>query len=145
MAMIVKDIMHPDVQKISNSVTIKDAAKIMTDKKIGCLLVVEGQKLLGIVTEDDIITKVVGEGRHPQETTVDDIMVREVIHILPRTSLEEAAELMTKKEIKKLPVIEEEKIIGIITASDIVAAEPKMMEHLGELLLFAKKPQRIAG
>jgi len=143
--LIVKDIMKTDVEKISASTTVQDAAKKMAEENIGCLLVVDGHKLLGIVTEDDIIKKVVGGGKSPQETTIEEIMVREVIHITPEESLEDAAELMTERKIKKLPVVDNKKLLGIITATDMVAAEPKMMEHLGELILFAKKPQRIAG
>jgi CBS domain-containing protein len=141
----VKEIMNKDVEKIAASTNIQEAAKTMADKNIGCLLVVEDHKLLGILTEDDIIKKVVGEGKSPMETTVEDIMVKEVIHIGPGLTLEDAAELMTKKNIKKLPVVDKNKLLGIVTATDMVAAEPKMMEHLGELILFAKKPQRIAG
>jgi CBS domain-containing protein len=137
--------MQTDVEKADASENIKDAAKRMSDRKIGCLLVVDAHKLLGIVTEDDIIKKVVVEGKSPHETTVGDIMVKEVIHISPEETIEAAAELMTTKAIKKLPVVGDKKLLGIITATDMVAAEPKMMEHLGELLLFAKKPQRIAG
>ena len=143
--MIVKEIMKTDVEKVDASVNIKEAARRMSEKKIGCLLVVEDHKLLGIVTEDDIIKKVVVEGKSPHEITVADIMVKEVIHISPEETIEAAAELMTEKSIKKLPVVGGKKLLGIVTATDMVAAEPKMMEHLGELLMFAKKPQRIAG
>lgn len=143
--MIVKDIMQTDIEKVDAGVNIKEAAKRMSEKKIGCLLVVEDHKLLGIVTEDDIIKKVVVEGKSPHDITVADIMVKEVIHISPEETIEAAAQLMTDKSIKKLPVVGDKKLLGIVTATDMVAAEPKMMEHLGELLLFAKKPQRIAG
>jgi CBS domain-containing protein len=143
--MIVREIMKTDIEKVDASVNVKEAARRMSEKKIGCLLVVEGHKLLGIVTEDDIIKKVVVEGKSPHDITVEDIMVREVIHISPEETIEAAAELMTEKSIKKLPVVGNKRLLGIITATDMVAAEPKMMEHLGELILFAKKPQRIAG
>ena len=143
--MIVKEIMQTDVVKVPADTNIQEAAKMMGEKKIGCLLVVDEHKLLGIVTEDDIIKKVVGEGKPPKETNVEDIMVSEVVHISPEMTIEDAAELMTNKNIKKLPIVEDKKLLGIITATDMVAAEPKMMEHLGELILYAKKPQRIAG
>jgi len=143
--MIVKDIMNTEIQKVDAKVTVKEAAKQMTSKKVGCLMVVDDSRLAGIVTEDDIISKVVAEGKAPQTATVGDIMVRKVIHISPEKTLEEAALTMTENRIKKLPVVESKKLIGIVTATDIVAAEPKMMDHLGELLLFAKRPQRIAG
>jgi CBS domain-containing protein len=124
---------------------VRDAAKRMKENKVGCLLVVDGPRLAGIVTEDDIISKVVVEGKPPQTTPVEEIMVKEVVHISSQSTLEEAAELMTEKKIKKLPVVDSKRLVGILTATDIVAAEPKLMERLGELILFAKKPQRIAG
>ena len=143
--MIVKDVMKTDIEKIPPAMNIQEAARKMSMKKIGCLLIVDGHKLLGILTEDDIIRKVVGEGKSPKETTVGEIMVKDVVHIEPDMSLEDVAELMTEKSIKKLPVVENKRLMGIITATDIVAAEPEMMKRLGELILFAKKPQRIAG
>lgn len=143
--MNVKDIMSKNIAKVPESTSIRKAAEIMTEKRMGVLVVVNEHKLLGIVTEDDIIRKVVGKGKHPQETTVGEIMVKEVINITPEKTIEEAATLMTENKIKKLPVIEEKKLIGMLTASDMVAAEPKMMEQLSELVLYAKKPQRMAG
>jgi len=143
--MQVKEIMNKDVQKIFTKATVRDAAKMMEEKNVGSLIVVEDSRLAGIITENDIIRKIIGEGKPAQTTTVEEIMVKKVIHISPESSLEDAAELMTEKKIKKLPVVENKKLLGIVTATDIVAAEPKMMEHLGELLLFAKKQQRIAG
>jgi len=143
--LIVKDIMNKGIQRIDASATVKEAAKKMRDEEVGCLLVVEDSKLYGIITEDDIITKVVVEGRSPQTTRVDDIMVKEVVHITSEKSIEDAAELMTGKKIKKLPVVDDHKLVGIVTATDMVAAEPRMMDQLAELFLLAKRPQKIAG
>ncbi len=144
-AMIVKEIMQKDVEKAGPETTVSEAAAKMTEKEIGYIIIVKESKLLGIITEDDIIRKVVGEGKHPQETKLHEIMVKDVIHVGPEATIEEAAELMTEKKIKKLPVVGDNHLIGIITASDMVAAEPKMMEQLGELIVFAKKQKRIAG
>jgi CBS domain-containing protein len=143
--MDVKEIMHKGVEKADPSTTISDAVTRMMEKDISYLIVVKNSKLAGIVTEDDIIKKVVGKGKHPQQTTLEEIMVREVVHIKPDTSLEDAAEIMTKNEIKKLPVVDGNNLLGIVTATDMIAAEPKMMEHLGELILLARKQKRIAG
>ncbi len=100
---------------------------------------------MGIITEEDIIEKVVSEGKEPAKTTIDEIMVRDVIHIESGKSLEDAAQLMTENKIKKLPVVENKDLLGIVTAQDMIAAEPKMMEQLGELLIFARKQKRVAG
>lgn len=143
--MNVKDIMQKEVEKAEPTLTVSDAAVRMMDKDIGYLIIVKDSKLAGIITEDDIIKKVVGEGRHPQKTTLAEIMVKDVIHIGPEDTIEDAAQVMTENKIKKLPVVDGNRLLGIITASDLVAAEPKMMEQLGELIVFAKKQKRIAG
>jgi CBS domain-containing protein len=143
--MQVKEIMNKEVQKATVGMSVTDAAAMMSEKDVDYLLVVKEAKLAGIVTEDDIIKKVVGKGRHPQETTVGEIMVNKVVHIGPEKTLEDAAEMMTENNIKKLPVVENKKLLGIVTAHEMVAAEPKMIEQLGELLIMAKKQKSVAG
>ena len=143
--MIVSEIMDKDVEKASSDTTIIQAAKKMKEKDTDYLLVVQGSKLVGIVTEEDIVHKVVSEGKNADSLTLGEIMVKEVIHIEAGSSLEEAAQTMTEHKIKKLPVVENKKLLGIVTAQEMVAAEPKMMDHLGELVLFAKRQKRIAG
>jgi CBS domain-containing protein len=143
--MQVKDIMNKDVEKATAEMTVTEAALRMTEKDVDYLLVVRDGKLAGIMTEDDIIKKVVGKGRHPQETKVGDIMVNKVVHIGSEKTLEDAAEMMTENKIKELPVVDDHKLLGIVTAHEVVAAEPKMMEQLGELLIMAKKQKSVAG
>ncbi len=143
--MIVSEIMNKDVEKAGPKTKIIEAARVMKEKDIDYLLVVEETKLVGIVTEEDIVEKVVSEGREADSVTIGEIMVRDVIHIDAGSSLEDAARLMTEHKIKKLPVVENKKLLGIVTAQEMVAAEPKMMDHLGELVLFAKRQKRIAG
>jgi CBS domain-containing protein len=143
--MIVSEIMNRNVERAGPETKIIDAARTMKEKDIDYLLVVDDSKLVGIVTEEDIVEKVVSEGREADSVTIGEIMVKDVIHIESDSSLEDAAKLMTEHKIKKLPVVENKKLLGIVTAQEMVAAEPKMMEHLGELVLFAKRQKRIAG
>jgi len=143
--LFVMDIMEKDVEKIEPDRSISDAAAIMKENGISYLLVVDDSRLVGIITEDDIVDKVVSEGKAPKDTKIADIMVKSVIHIEPQKSLEEAAQVMTEKKIEKLPVVEGAKLLGIITAKDMIAAEPKMIDQLGELLIFAKRQKKVAG
>jgi CBS domain-containing protein len=145
MMMLVKDIMNKDVEKATAEMTVTDAAAMMAEKNVEYLIVVKDARLAGIVTENDIIRKVVSKGRHPSETTVGDIMVSKVVHIGPEKSIEDAAEVMTENKIEKLPVVVDHKLLGIVTASDMVAAEPRMMEQLGELVILARKQKSVAG
>ena len=145
----VKEIMSTKVRKVTPDTTVEEAAKLMAEYDVSYLLIVDDTKLSGIITEDDIIKKVVIGSRSPKSIKVSDIMVKEVIHAKPDTDIEDAADIMTKKKIKKLPIVESNKLIGIITAMDLVAAEPKIMNSIGELFLFAKKQpqqqQQVAG
>lgn len=143
--MLVKDIMNKEVEKVTADMTISAAAALMAEKNIEYLIVVKDAKLAGILTEDDIIKKVVGKGKLANDTKVGDIMVSKVVHINPEKTIEDAAELMTENKIEKLPVVVDHKLLGIVTASDMVAAEPRMMEQLGELVILAKKQKSVAG
>ena len=142
--MRVEEIMNKDVKTTEPKVTVQEAAEEMSRYGIGCLLVVKNKKLIGIITERDIMKKVVAEDKQPSKTLVENIMTKDVILISPDMEIEEAAELMMKHNIKKLPVIIGHQLIGIVTATDICAAEPKMLENLSKLMLIPKK-RLIAG
>ena len=142
--MLVEEVMHTDVKTIGKESTVQEAAEEMKKFRIGSLIVVKNSKLLGIITERDILDKVVAEGESASETKIKDIMTKEVIMISPDRDAGEAAEIMSEKKIKKLPVIKGDKLIGIVTASDLCAAEPKMMEQLAALMLMPKK-KAVAG
>ena len=101
----VKDVMVTDLVTVKADISVKKAVKVMNDFEIGCLIVVEKGQAIGIVTERDILKRVVVEGRNPEETLVRDIMSKPLIVTSPETSLEEAIESMFKHKIKKLPVV----------------------------------------
>jgi CBS domain-containing protein len=124
---------------------VQNVARKMVKSNIGALLVTNGTKLVGIVTERDIIAKVMAEGKDPQTVKVCEIMTEEVIMVGPNQDIEDAADVMTEKKIKKLPVVSGGQLVGIITATDIVAAEPAMLEKMSALLFFAKTKKPVAG
>ena len=133
--MLVKEAMHRNVKTVRKDSTVQEAAKIMTKNRIGSLVVVSSAgELEGIATERDIMTNVVAEGLNSGEVTVEDIMTTEVITISPDSSLEEAANLMSKSKIKKLPVVENGEVIGIITASDLIRYEESLTESISDLI-----------
>lgn len=141
----VKDIMNTDVKTIAPGETVQKTAEIMKEFRIGSLIVTKGTKLVGIVTERDILNNVVAEGKDPGEVKVEEIMTKEVLMVSPEMDIEEAVDLMMDKKIKKLPVVSGNKLIGIVTATDIITAEPRMLKQLGTLLVFAKKKKPVAG
>jgi len=143
--MIVKDIMKQNVHTIPPGFSVKKAAEAMSKRKIGSLVVVSDVKLEGIITERDITSKVVSRGKNADHTKVKDIMTREVMFIEPDSDIDEAAQIMVDNQIKKLPVVYRNRLIGIVTAMDIVNAEPKITEQISSLVAFVKKKKMVAG
>jgi CBS domain-containing protein len=120
--MKVEDVMNKIVV-IDNDISVKEAAKIMSDKNLGCLVVMD-DSVEGIITERDIMKNL-----DKVDSDVSKIMSKNVITISPDASLDQAAEIMTKNNIKKLPVMKGGKLLGIITATDIVANSDSLNEN----------------
>jgi len=131
--MLVRDVMNRNVITASEDINLKDAAKKMYNNKIGSLVVVRKNKLVGIITQTDVI-KAISEDREIETTLVADIMNKNVITVEPSKTIEEAVNLMTEHKIKKLPVVDGGKLVGIITASDIIVIEPKLIEGIASLI-----------
>ncbi|MFH0929315.1 MAG: CBS domain-containing protein [Candidatus Aenigmatarchaeota archaeon] len=143
--MFVKEIMSTDVKTVRSTDNVKDAACLMNESMIGCLIVLSGTgKIEGIVTERDILVDVVAEGKDPCSVVVGDIMTKELVIISPENTLEEAADVMTDKKIKKLPVVQGSKLVGIVTATDLVAYEKDLIEKVADLLTISPM-KRIGG
>lgn len=142
--MLIKDMMNRNVQTIGPESTVQKAAELMMNNSIGSLIVVKDEKLAGIITERDVM-KVIVDGRDPKETKIRDAMTSNVVFISPDKDVSDAAELMAKHKIKKLPVVEGSRLVGIVTATDLMAAEPKILSRIGALMLFTKRRKPIAG
>ena len=127
----VKDVMNTDVKTVDIGDSIQKAAQLMAQFRIGSVVVMGASNIKGIVTSEDIVYKYVAKG---QGKTVSEIMTRDPITITPEKTLKQASELMAKNKIKKLPVVENGRLVGIITASDIVKVEPTLSEILREQL-----------
>jgi len=115
----VKDIMTKAVVSVDAATTLSDAAKIMEDTEIGAILVTENNTPVGIVTDRDFAIKVVAHAYHPT-TPVRMIMSSPLYSIGPDESVRMIADLMYTRGIRKLPVIEDDKVVGIVTATDLV-------------------------
>lgn len=144
MFMQVKQAMTKQVLVTNPNTTIRDVAKIMANHRVGSLVVMEENKIMGIITELDIIWKVVAGDLDPKTTLVQEVMTKEVITIQVDQTLEEASHIMVEHKIKKLPVLEKDKLVGIITATDLISVQPKMIQTLANLLLFEEK-KSVAG
>ena len=100
--------------------TVFEALELMVEKNIGALLVMEENKFVGIFTERDYARKVILKGKASKETPIREIMTEHVITVSPDSTIEECMQLMTNKYIRHLPVMESEKIVGIISIGDVV-------------------------
>lgn len=100
--------------------TVYSALEMMVEKNVSALLVMEGDKLAGIFTERDYARKVMLKGKSSRETTIGDIMTKDVISVTPETSVEDCMRLMTTKFIRHLPVLTGDKVAGIISIGDVV-------------------------
>lgn len=142
--MLVKDVMNPKVVVAKPTATIKEAAKVMSELRISGIVIMEGESIVGIMTEMDIMSKVVAQAKDAETTMIRDVMTKEVVTIEPDKTLEDACSLMVEKKVKRLPVVVSGKLVGIITATDVISIQPKMIESLAQLLLFREK-KAVAG
>jgi len=109
-----------DIWSIGPDATVYDALRMMADKDIGALLVMEGEKLVGIVSERDYARKVVLKGKTSANTHIREIMTSALITVHPGQTVHECMELMTNKHIRHLPVLLDNKVLGIISIGDVV-------------------------
>jgi CBS domain-containing protein len=131
--MKVSQIMTEDVVTINQDSSISKAAKLMSDKLIGCLVVTEDDKIKGILTERDILSKVIAEERDATKVKVGEIMSSPVTCISSEETLKKAAHLMGEKRIRRLPVVDNEKLAGIVTSDDLVLGF-KLLGRMPEIL-----------
>ena len=115
----VKDIMTKSVTTIKVDNSVFEAAELMNSKAIGCLVIVEAEAPVGMVTERDIVRRIVAK-KLPYETRVSEIMTTKLVTVDPDMSLKDAARLMSTNKIRRLPVVKQNKLVGIVVASDFV-------------------------
>ena len=115
----VKDIMTRDVVTIDVEKSVFEAAQLMTLKGLGCLIVVDKLLPVGIITERDIVRRIVAK-RSSVDLNVSEVMTKTLITVDPDTSLKEAARVMSTNKIRRLPVLKQNKLVGIVVSSDFV-------------------------
>ncbi len=109
-----------EIWSIAPQATVYEALQMMSEKDVGALLVVDEENLVGIFSERDYARKVILKERSSKDTTVGELMTREVLYIEPRSTVEDCMALMTAKRVRHLPVLENERLIGIVTIGDVV-------------------------
>lgn len=127
------------VWTISPEASVYEALKIMADKGIGALIVVENDQVVGVISERDYARKVVLKGKSSLDTPVKEIMSTQVYFVDPNCTAEECMALMTEKRIRHLPVIQDNKLIGVISIGDVVksiiTSQKITIEHLQNYIM----------
>lgn len=140
----VHDIMKKNVISIDASMTAQDAAKMMDDASIGAIVVLENGIAIGIVTERDLARRIVAKGK-PLTTNVKEIMSSPLIVINPDETVWEAAQLMKTRKIHRMPAVKENRLVGIVTTSDMVRlcsiGSDSELRKITEQILLRMKPQ----
>ncbi len=136
--MLVKEIMTKKVVTIHSNDTVFDACLKYRDEKVGCLVVLENEFCVGIVTERDLIERAFCLRKNPEKTKVSEIMSSDIKTIYALDKVETAIDIIKKFKIKKLPVISDDKIVGLITVTDISKAGPAISKRFIESWM---KPQ----
>jgi CBS domain-containing protein len=108
-----------DVNTVSPGATVYDALALMAKKEIGALVVLEKKKMVGILSERDYARKIILKGKSSKETLVREIMTSDVIHVSPDQKVAKCLSLMTKKCIRHMPVLEKDRLVGLLTIEEI--------------------------
>jgi CBS domain-containing protein len=134
--MEIRQIMSKQVKTVPMDTTVQKAVEIMNKNRINCLLVTYNEQIAGILTERDMLERVLETGKNPKELKVSEIMTRQVIVGKPTMKLVEASKFMFEKKVKKLPIMENNQLVGILTLTDIARAtcvDEETMELIKQL------------
>lgn len=140
MPIYVKDIMSKPVYKIDESKTVKDAAEIIKRTRRGFLVVVKGNKPVGVLSDSDIIRKVVSENKVPSKIKIKDVMTKYFVSIDSSEDLLSAVRKMKRGNVHRLPVIDSGKIVGVISLTDVARTSPEMLDLLEHRLKMKEEP-----
>jgi len=137
----VADVMVKEVITIDARLTVKEAADIMNKFEIGCVIAVRKGKAMGILTERDLLKRVIAEGRDASKIKVKDVMTSPLVVTESDMDLGEAVRLMFKMKIKKLPVVDGKKLVGLVSLTDIARFQPQMITILKQLAARQATPK----
>jgi len=131
--MKLKDIMTKNVATVSLESNVLEAARKMRDLNIGAVPVVDGDRPVGIITDRDIVLRCVAEEKEAGTVKASEIMTKKIISAEPETNVEEAAKIMAEHQIRRLPIVENGKLVGIVSLGDL-ATKPRFADEAGEAL-----------
>ena len=140
MAKSVRDAMTENPRSIGASASVVEAARLMRDEHIGSLPITDDEELVGMITDRDITTRVVAEAADPKMTSVGDVVSRDLISVEPYEDLEEAVQLMASHQVRRLPVVENGRLVGIVAQADVALTLRENEQRTGELVEAISEP-----
>lgn len=140
MANSVRDAMTESPRSIGASASVVEAARLMREEHIGSLPITDDEKLVGMITDRDITTRVVAEAADPKTTSVADVYSRDLISVEPDNDLEQALQLMARHQVRRLPVVENGRLVGIVAQADIALRENET--KTGQLVEAISEPSQ---
>jgi len=129
MSLKVQEIMIKDVITLGTKATVSEAVRMMNEHNIGCVVIIQNGEAIGIITERDMLKRVLIEAREPETTKVSQIMTTPLVVGNPEMDIQEAVRLMAAEKIRKLPITEDGKLVGMITLTDL-ARSIAYLEHI---------------
>jgi len=130
----VSDVMTTDVAVAGMTEPLNEAVYRMLERNVGCIVVTDWGSVVGIVTKGDVLRKAFLRGLEAREVSVKVAMSHPVVSIDPDSTIEEASKVMIAKHVSKLPVITDKRLVGVVTMTDIIRAEPTQVGYLQELV-----------
>lgn len=144
MVLKIENVMIGNVITVEAGATVREAVDLMNEHEIGCLIVVDQEeKPVGILTERDLLRRVLAQRKDPVRIKVSQVMSKPLVTGTPHMDLEAAVKLMFKKKIKKLPVVENGQLVGLVTLTDMVRVQPQIIEILKKLAGKELQPKRM--
>jgi CBS domain-containing protein len=137
MSKSVRDAMTENPRSIGSSASVVEAARLMREQHIGSLPVTEDERLVGMITDRDITTRVVAESAAPETTSVGDVYSRDLVSVEPGHDLDKALQLMARHQVRRLPVVESGRLVGMVAQADIAL---KDKERTGDLVGAISEP-----
>jgi CBS domain-containing protein len=128
----VRDVMTNNPTTCEPSATLVDAAKVIAREDVGSVPIVESGRLVGIVTDRDIVVRAVAEGRDVTSTTVKDVASKDLVTVTPDEDLDRALQLMGQRQVRRIPVVESDQVVGIVSQADVARAVDE--EKTGEVV-----------
>ena len=132
MAQPVKNVMSRNVLKLSSTATVADAARTMRDSNVGAVIVEDQGKLVGLVTDRDIVVRAIAQERDPKSTQLSEACSKTLISLEPEDDTDRAVEVMRERSVRRLPVVEKGRVVGIVSLGDL-ALERDRKSVLGHI------------